>query len=178
MMAVLSGTLPTRPADKLKSGPRGDHMWELLLKCWDREPGVRPPAKEMVELVCIFPDAQIFVIFDLPSSPRYRERANKMLGFSYARSTRNKGVYKGLTILLDGFGYGFIPVYLLPIDFHLIKAFCNLISSVRNCQITTIVSVDIFSRPTIHGVIKDERNSPQKQHFGRLYGNAGYLTLV
>ncbi|CAE6455815.1 putative serine/threonine-protein kinase DDB_G0284251 [Rhizoctonia solani AG-1 IB] len=51
MMAVLSGTLPTRPADKLKSGPRGDHMWELLLKCWDREPGVRPPAKEMVELL-------------------------------------------------------------------------------------------------------------------------------
>ncbi|ELU40226.1 Vegetative incompatibility protein [Rhizoctonia solani AG-1 IA] len=48
---VLQGTLPERPTEQLKEDSSGNQIWELLLKCWDRDPDARKSAKEVAEFL-------------------------------------------------------------------------------------------------------------------------------
>ncbi|CUA78547.1 putative WD repeat-containing protein alr2800 [Nostoc sp, PCC 7120] [Rhizoctonia solani] len=43
------GTLPTRPIKRLGDDQKGNMMWDLLVQCWNREPGDRPSSRQVVE---------------------------------------------------------------------------------------------------------------------------------
>ncbi|EUC58992.1 tyrosine kinase family catalytic domain protein [Rhizoctonia solani AG-3 Rhs1AP] len=44
---VQKGTLPARPLDRLKNDEQGDMVWQLLLRCWNREPSERPSSRQV-----------------------------------------------------------------------------------------------------------------------------------
>ncbi|KAJ1302484.1 hypothetical protein OPQ81_002802 [Rhizoctonia solani] len=52
MMMVEKGIYPTRPMDQLND-QRGDQIWNLLVRCWDRDPVIRPSAKQVVESLAL-----------------------------------------------------------------------------------------------------------------------------
>ncbi|QRW22047.1 Vegetative incompatibility protein HET-E-1 [Rhizoctonia solani] len=49
IVKVMEGTQPPRPTAQLKDDGRGDRMWSLLLSCWDKDPGARPSARQVLE---------------------------------------------------------------------------------------------------------------------------------
>ncbi|KAH7338145.1 kinase-like domain-containing protein [Rhizoctonia solani] len=56
MSKLQQGVLPTRPTEQLKDDAYGNRIWELLVKCWNREPDNRPTAMEVFEsLNAIYP---------------------------------------------------------------------------------------------------------------------------
>ncbi|CUA70735.1 hypothetical protein RSOLAG22IIIB_09063 [Rhizoctonia solani] len=48
---VENGTLPDRPWSQLKDEEQGNVMWQLLLDCWNREPGERPSSGQVADAV-------------------------------------------------------------------------------------------------------------------------------
>ncbi|CAE7162504.1 unnamed protein product [Rhizoctonia solani] len=49
IMAVMQGILPNRPIEHLKDDEQGNLVWNLLVKCWSREPSERPSARQVLE---------------------------------------------------------------------------------------------------------------------------------
>jgi son of sevenless len=41
-VAIRQGLLPTRPESSVTARGLSDEMWELMNKCWEREPSSRP----------------------------------------------------------------------------------------------------------------------------------------
>ncbi|KAL5633980.1 hypothetical protein ACGC1H_005985 [Rhizoctonia solani] len=48
MMKLQKGIHPTRHTDHFREDGRGNQMWKLLVSCWDRTPGSRPTAEEVI----------------------------------------------------------------------------------------------------------------------------------
>ncbi|CUA68982.1 putative WD repeat-containing protein alr3466 [Nostoc sp, PCC 7120] [Rhizoctonia solani] len=46
---VQKGTLPTRPLDRLTDDEKNNMMWQLMVDCWNREPGERPSSGQVVD---------------------------------------------------------------------------------------------------------------------------------
>ncbi|CUA68980.1 POC1 centriolar protein homolog A [Rhizoctonia solani] len=57
LLNVQKGTLPTRPLERLTDDEKNNMMWQLMLDCWNREPGQRPSSGQVVDA-------------DIPYSPR------------------------------------------------------------------------------------------------------------
>ncbi|CAE7193891.1 unnamed protein product [Rhizoctonia solani] len=51
LMAIITGTLPTRPAQHIKDDERGNRVWQLLLNCWSRDLSERPSAGQVLEVL-------------------------------------------------------------------------------------------------------------------------------
>ncbi|CAE7114231.1 unnamed protein product, partial [Rhizoctonia solani] len=51
ILAVMQGALPTRQFQHFKDDERGNLLWSLLLDCWSRDPGERPSAGMVVEVL-------------------------------------------------------------------------------------------------------------------------------
>ncbi|CUA78464.1 putative WD repeat-containing protein alr3466 [Nostoc sp, PCC 7120] [Rhizoctonia solani] len=51
LLNVQKGTLPTRPLDRLTDGEKNNMMWQLMLDCWNREPGERPSSGQVVDVL-------------------------------------------------------------------------------------------------------------------------------
>ncbi|CUA75823.1 putative WD repeat-containing protein alr2800 [Nostoc sp, PCC 7120] [Rhizoctonia solani] len=49
LMTVQRGMLPTRPIKRLGDDRKGNMMWDLLVQCWNREPGDRPSSRQLVK---------------------------------------------------------------------------------------------------------------------------------
>ncbi|CAE6461572.1 unnamed protein product [Rhizoctonia solani] len=49
LRAVERGTPPTRPIDRLGDDQKGNMMWDLLVQCWNREPGNRLSSRQVVK---------------------------------------------------------------------------------------------------------------------------------
>ncbi|KAG8720359.1 hypothetical protein FRC08_000457 [Ceratobasidium sp. 394] len=46
--AIIAQKLPSRPQASIPAGsPDGDKLWELITRCWAKDPKERPPAAEV-----------------------------------------------------------------------------------------------------------------------------------
>ncbi|KEP44923.1 tyrosine kinase family catalytic domain protein [Rhizoctonia solani 123E] len=46
---VERGTLPTRPTEYFGDDQKGDMMWQLLLRCWNRDVSERPSSRQVLD---------------------------------------------------------------------------------------------------------------------------------
>ncbi|CAE7174463.1 unnamed protein product [Rhizoctonia solani] len=51
LIAVMQGTLPTRPFQYLRDDEQGNFVWKLLLDCWSRSPNERPSAGQVAKVL-------------------------------------------------------------------------------------------------------------------------------
>jgi hypothetical protein len=54
VLAVIQGTTPKRPAEIMRNAKFGQKRWDMLLKCWQKDPDSRPKAWEIRDMVCGF----------------------------------------------------------------------------------------------------------------------------
>ncbi|CAE7078105.1 unnamed protein product [Rhizoctonia solani] len=50
VLAVMIGTLPTRPMQHIKDDERGNLVWKIMLDCWSRTPNDRPSAGQVLQV--------------------------------------------------------------------------------------------------------------------------------
>ncbi|EUC58988.1 tyrosine kinase catalytic domain protein, partial [Rhizoctonia solani AG-3 Rhs1AP] len=54
LTTVARGTLPTRPVERLKADRQGDMMWQLMLRCWNRDVSERPPSGQVFDFLVFY----------------------------------------------------------------------------------------------------------------------------